>query len=148
MRVKNRDIPALALVLETLQEAKQLEQMRAWQKDRMYSLSQHLTGMPGARNPKGLDDVFAKLSGIETDCAEKVRKHADALEKAQAVLSGIGSQSMRTFVLMKYVMHASDAEIRRVLCMTRREVENARTRIESAKCMAEVSWRERYTLEQ
>ena len=146
--VKNRDIPVLADVLSLMQEVRQIEQRRGWQHERMNRMTQSITGMPGGGGlPQGLDSAFAALDEIDREQGEKCREYARQLRRAQRILDGIVSQSMRSFVVMKYVMGCSNAEIMQELNMTRRGLERARRSIESAGCMAEVQWQERYVVE-
>ncbi len=144
--VRNKDIPLLASTLSIMQEIYQIEQRREWQKDRMLNITQHLTGMPGSRSPRGLDDAFADLSELDYEQEKECRGYARQLRKIQKILNSIESHTMRTFVDMKYVMFVSDAEIRKELNMTRRGFDRARSCIESAPCMAAVKWQERYIL--
>lgn len=143
--VNNVDIPLLADVLCIMQEICQIEQRREWQQGRMFNITQHLTGMPhGGGSPKGFDEAIALLAELDEEHEQRCRDYARQLKEAQKILNGIESQSMRTFVLMKYVMNASDVEIRKELNMTRRGFDRARSCVESASCMAAVKWRERY----
>lgn len=143
--VRNRDIPVLANVLSVMQMVCQIERRRDWQRDRMLNITQHLTGMPGSRGaPKGFDEAFALLSELDEEHEQQCLDYVRQLRAAQKILNGIESVSMRTFVVMKYVMDVSDAEIRRELNMTRTGFNRARRCIESAERMADVVWRERY----
>lgn len=147
VEVQNKDIPLLADVLYVMQEICQIEKRREWQKDRLFSISQHLTGMPGGSGtPKGLDEAFAALSEIDTEHEKKCKDYMRKLRKAQKILNGIESQSMRTFVQMKYVMDLPDTEIRKELNLSKHGFYRARQCIESAPCMAAVKWQERYIL--
>lgn len=146
-KIRNKDIPILTNILCIMQEIRQIEQRREWQQGRLYNISQHLTGMPGGSGtPKGLDDAFAILSEIDEEHNQRIRDYARQLRKAQKILNGISSVSMRTFVTMKYVMNVPDTEIRKELNLTRRGFDRARERIETASCMASVKWQERYIL--
>lgn len=147
--IRNRDIPLLADVFYIMQEICQIEQRRDWQRDRMLNITQHLSGMPGGGGvPKGLDEAFTLLSELDEEHEQHCKEYVEQLRTAQAILNGIGSQSMRTFVIMKYVMNVSDSHIRHELNMTRTGFNRARRCIESAECMASVVWRERYVLAQ
>lgn len=146
--VHNRDIPLLADVLPIMQEICQIEQRRDWQRDRMVNITQHLSGMPGGGGvPKGLDEAFALLSELDEEHEQRCKDYVRQLKAAQKILNGIESRSMRTFVIMKYVMNVRDADIRQELNMTRTGFNRARRCVESADCMAAVKWRERYILE-
>ena len=143
--VNNVDIPLLADVLCIMQDIYQIEQRREWQQDRMFNITQHLTGMPhGGGSPKGFDGAIALLSELDEEHEQRCKDYVRQLKKAQKILNNIESRSMRTFVMMKYIMNAPDVEIRKELNMTRRGFERARRCIESAPCMAAVKWRERY----
>ena len=147
IEVRNRDIPILAEVLSIMQDIKQIERRREWQRERMYSISYHLTGMPGGGgSPKGLDGAFVLLSQIDEEHEQRCRDYAMQVRKADRILQGIESPTMRAIVELKYVWDEPDAEIRRRLHLTRRGLERARRCIEEAPCMAEVKWREKYVL--
>ncbi|MBP3690898.1 MAG: hypothetical protein J6I74_06190, partial [Schwartzia sp.] len=108
---------------------------------------QHLTGTPGGSGmPKGLDEAFALLSEIDDEHKQRCKSYVRQLRKAQKILNGIESHTMRVFVVMKYVMDAPDTEIRKELNMTRRGFERARDSVENAPCMEAVKWQERYIL--
>ena len=89
---------------------------------------------------------FAALSEIDTEHEKKCKDYMRKLRKAQKILNGIESQSMRTFVQMKYVMDLPDTEIRKELNLSKHGFYRARQCIESAPCMAAVKWQERYIL--
>lgn len=145
--IHNRDIPLLADVLPIMQEICQIEQRRDWQRDRMLNITQHLTGMPGGGGvPKGLDEAFALLSELDEEHEQRCKDYVRKLRAAQKILNRIESQSMRTFVIMKYVMNVRDADIRDELNLTRTGFNRARRCVESAERMADVIWRERYIL--
>jgi hypothetical protein len=147
VQVQNKDIPLLSDVLCIMQDVRGIEMRREWQKDRMYNITQHLSGMPGGSGgPKGLDDSFSKLSELETEHEQRCKDYTRQLKRAERILNSIESQSMRTFVMMKYVMDTPDTEIRRELNMSRRGFERARKCIESAPNMSLVKWKERYIL--
>ena len=147
VKVRNRDIPLLSDMPCLMQEIRQIEQRREWQRDRMYNITQHITGMPGSGNRGGgLDESFSLLSEIDAEHECKCREYVSQLRKVQRILYGIESRSMRTFVTLKYIKNLPDAEIRRELGMTRRGFDRARHCIESAPCMAAVKWQERYVL--
>lgn len=148
VKVRNRDIPLLADILYIMQEIRQIEQQRSWQRDRMLNITQHLTGMPrGGGLPKGLDEAFALLSELDDEHEQRCKDYVRQLKTAQKILNGIESRSMRAFVTMKYVMDVPDTEIRRELNLTRTGFNRARRCVESASCMAAVKWRERYILQ-
>ena len=145
--IRNRDIPILSDVFYIMQEICQIEQRRDWQRDRMLNITQHLSGMPGGGGvPKGLDEAFSLLSELDEEHEQRCKDYVRQLKAAQKILNGIECQSMRTFVIMKYVMNVPDSQIRQELNMTRTGFNRARRCIESAERMATVVWRERYVL--
>lgn len=147
--IRNRDIPLLADVLCIMQEICQIERQRDWQRDRMLNITQHLTGMPGGGGqPKGLDEAFAMLSELDEEHEQRCKDYVRQLRAAQKILNGIVSRSMRTFVVMKYIMDVPDSEIRQELNMTRTGFNRARRCVENAKRMSDVKWQERYILSQ
>lgn len=146
--VKNKDIPILAATLSIMKSIEMIEQRRKWQESRLYNITQHLTGMPGSGDPKGLDDAFAALSEIDWEHKKLCKEYVRKLRKIQKILNEIENQSMRTFVTMKYVMNIPDTEIRNELNLSKRGFYRAKESIESASCMAAVKWQERYILAQ
>ena len=145
--VRNRDIPILADVLPIMQEIKLIEQRRNWQRDRMENITQHISGTPGGGGvPKGLDEAFALLSELDEEHERSCKEYVRRIKAAQDALNGIKTESMRTFVIMKYIMNVPDIEIRRELNMSRTDFSRARHCVESAERMSEVKWQDRYTL--
>lgn len=144
--VRNADIPLLSDVFYIMQEVCAVERRRDWQRERMYKITSNASGMPGGGGVRGLDDAFARLAEIDEEHEKSCKEYVATLKKAEEILNGIQSQSMRTFVLMKYVMNAPDVEIRSELNMSRRGFERARRCIEGAENMAAVRWQERFTL--
>lgn len=145
--VRNRDIPLLANVLCVMQEVNATEQRRDWQRERMFKITQYLSGMPGGGGgPRGLDEAFARLAELDEEHEQSCKDYVRQLRMAQHVLDGISSQSMKAFVLMRYVMNMPDVEIRQELNMTRRGFERARRCIEEAESMEAAKWKERFTL--
>ena len=125
VKIRNRDIPLLADIFTIMQDIRQIEERREWQKGRMFNITQHLTGMPGGGGmPKGLDETFALLSEIDDEHKRRCKSYVRQLRKAQKILNGIESHTN----------------------MTRRGFERARDSVENAPCMAAVKWQERYIL--
>lgn len=146
--VNNKDIPTLEQVHSVMAQVTHLEERRAWQQDRMGFISQHLTGMPGGGGtPRGLDEAFARLAEVDDEHADKCKMYVRRLRKAEKILNSIENINMRTFVLMRYVIGASDMDIRKELNMTRRGFERARKCVESAHNMASVKWHDQYIIE-
>lgn len=143
--IRNRDIPLLADILPTMQLVCEAERRLDWQHDRMLSINQHISGMPGGGGlPKGLEDAFCMLEEAGALQEERVKEYICELREAERILNGIPSRAMRTFVVMKYVMDAPDAEIRRELNMTEWGFNRAKKSVEEAENMASVKWLEKY----
>lgn len=135
--VKNKDIILLSRVLYAMQDVSATERKRMWQQDRLWNITQKITGMPGGRGePSGLDRSFAEISAIEeryeTECAEYVEE----LKRAEAILNGISSRTMRTFVTMRYVLGMGNREIMARLNMKRFRYDGLCKLIEDAPDMA------------
>lgn len=148
IEVKNKDIPLLASTLSIMQAICHIEERREWQKDRLYNITQHLTGMPGGNYPRGLDEAFSALSELDDEHKQRCKEYVRQLKKVQKILNSIESQTMRIFVELKYVMDVPDVEIRDNLNMSKHGFYRAKECIESAPCMAAVKWQERYILVQ
>ena len=147
-RVRNRDVPLLARVLYTMQDINATEQKRLWQQDRLWNITAKLTGMPGGHGKvTGLDEAFAEITELEATYEDELKSYNEELRQAETILNSIKSRTMRTFVLMKYVMDIPNNEIMGRLNMKRRTFENACKSIEGAQDMASVIWPERYVLE-
>lgn len=64
IKIRNRDIPVLQDVIYVMQEVRVLEIRRQWQRERMYSITQHLTGMPKQQGEHGgLEAAFYRRGG-------------------------------------------------------------------------------------
>lgn len=145
--VRNRDILVLADISSVMQLVESTERRLEWQHDRMLSIRQHISGMPGGGGlPKGLDDAFAKLAEVGEEYETQLRAYLRQIREAQKILNGIESRSMLAFVTLKYVKHASNAEVMRRMKMTEWGFNRGRRSIEEAQDMQHVKWRERYIL--
>lgn len=147
VRVKNRDIPKLARVLWAIQDVKATERKRMWMQDRLWNITQKITGMPGSGGgPKGLEANFAEISEMEekydAECARFVRE----VQEAEAILLGIESPAMRTFCQLRYVMDMSRTDIMKELNLSRWKYNEICSRIEQAQDMAHVEWSDHYIL--
>ena len=145
--IRNQDIITLSNVLYAMQDVSMTEQKRMWLQDRLFSMSQRITGMPGGGGPKGgMEEKFAIIDELE----EKYTKENDAflqeLHKAEEILNSIKSRKMRTFVMKKYVFGSSNAEIQNDFSLKRRKYEQICKAIEQAPDMAHVKWAEPYML--
>lgn len=146
--VKNKDIPLLARVLGIMQDVVSIENRIEWQRERMYSITSHMNGMPGGKGvPTGLDAALAVIDGLEGTYQEKVRSYMRELRNAEKILNSIPSESMRTFVTMVYVDDLPQEFVKKELNLSRRSFERARAAIENAESMAQVVWRERFIVE-
>lgn len=59
------------------------------------------------------DNVFSELSVIDEEHEKKIRQYVRELKHAERIINGIESQSMRTFVEMKYLLDIPNAVIMR-----------------------------------
>ena len=147
IKVRNRDIPLLSSIFLIMQDVCLLERQREWQKDRMLSITQHLTGMPGGGGlPKGLEETFSKLSEIDAELVSKYQDYVHQLREAQKILNSIENHTIKTFVSMRYIMSIPDARIRQDLNMTRRCFDRACRAVEEAPNMASVKWHDKYVI--
>lgn len=146
--IRNKDCVLLHRVPYIMQDVCRLETRRQWQKDRMFSITAKLTGMPGGSGgvPTGFDAAFAALSELDEEQSQRVIEYCRELKKAERILNTIPSRSMRTFVVMRYIDDLPGAEIIRELNMTEWGYKRACECIEQAEDMAHVKWRERYIL--
>ena len=143
--VNNKDIPILANVLCIMQDVCAIERRREWQRERLYNITSHLTGMPrGGGGGNLFDNVFGELSALDEDHEQKVKQYIRELKRAERIVNGIESHSMRTFVTMKYLLDTPNSTIMRELNMTEWGFNRARRSIEEATDMSHVIWRERY----
>ena len=143
--IKNRDIPILDRVLYVMQAVCSLEKRKEWQQDRMYKITQTVSGMPGGGSqPTGFDAAYAALDELNIEHCEKIRTYRRELKEAEKILNGISSLKMRTFVVMLYVDQLPDIAVRRELNMTEYGFNRARDSIEQAESMEAVKWHERY----
>ena len=134
--VKNKDIILLSRVLYAMQDVSATEQMRMWQQDRLWNITQRLTGMPGGHGqPSGLERSFAEIGEIEERYEKECAAYVKELKRAEEILNGISSRTMRTFVTMRYVLGMSNKEIMARLNMKRHRYESLCRMIEDAPDM-------------
>ena len=146
-QIWNRDINTLASVMYSMQDILRIEEMQQWQQERMTNISARIDGTSGGSGTaKGLDEAFAKLSELDEEYAAMCKSYADTTKAANEILHSITSPSMRSFVILKYMLNMPDIKVRKALNMSRRSLEQAKECIENAACMAEVEWKERYIL--
>lgn len=145
--IRNRDIPLLSRVLYVMQDVCSLETRQEWQRERMFNITQKITGMPGAKGqPNGFDAAYAALDELCDEQKGRIAAYVRELKAAEKIINEIPSRTMRTFVLMMYVDELPAATIQQELNMTRWGFERAREMIEQADCMANVKWREKYVI--
>lgn len=143
--IKNHDIPVLDRVLYVMQAVCSLEKRKEWQRDRMYKITQTVSGMPGGGSqPTGFDAAYAALDGLNAEHQEMIHAYTRELKAAERIINSIPSMTMRTFVVMLYVDHLPDITVRRELNMTEYGFNRARDAIENAENMGAVKWHERY----
>lgn len=146
--VKNRDIPVLANLKYIMVEIQYIEERRLWEYTRVTNITQHLSGMPhGSGNGQKTEDAIIRMMDIEQEHAQKCQEYVSQIKAAKRIINSIQTQSMRTFVNMRYVMGISDVEIRRQIGMSKRGFYRARDAVETAPSMADVRWPEKYILQ-
>lgn len=145
-KVFNRDIPALSEVLPAMELIRRIEERRAWQRERMLNITQHITGMPGGGQKKDYADTMALLGELDEQHERLCREYAETLQRAEDILNAIPCAEMRAFVLLLYVLDAAGSEVQIQLNLSRREFEQARRAVEKAPCMAKVVWPKKFTL--
>lgn len=147
-KIKNRDIPLLSRVRFIMQEVCRTEKRREWQQDRMFSITQKLTGMPGGGGvPKGFDAAFAMLEEADDAHKRNVIEYCRELKAAERIINSIPNLTMRTFVVLFYVDGLTKKQVMAELNMQEWGFRRARESIEQAADMAHVIWRERYIME-
>ena len=141
--VRNRDIPKLMRVRWALMDVEAAERRRDWLQDRLFNITQKITGMPGGgRRIRGIDADLADIEEHEAAYSDMLKKFLLELDEAERILKGIRYPNLRSFVVMKYVMDRSDREIMGRMRLGRRAVEDMRRRVEEAESMADVEWRD------
>ena len=146
--IRNRDIPLLARVNCIMQEICSLEKRCEWQRERMYSITCAINGMPASKGlPKSFDAALEAIDEITQEHREKIASYVHELKAAERIISGISSQTMRTFVRMLYVDHSHPDKVRAALKMTEWAFRRARDCVEQAPDMASVVWKEKYLIE-
>lgn len=147
--IRNADIKILMDLVPIRQELKRLEEQCSFRRDTMFSISAHLSGMPKAKGTThGIDDMLARLSETETRYRETMEDYLEAEKAAERVLNSIESVQMRSFVAMAYMQNKAKREIMDALMLTEHGYRKAREAIESAECMRDVVWREKYYCEE
>jgi len=147
-RIRNRDIPLLCRVPYIMQDVCTTENRREWQRDRMFSITQRLTGMPGGGSvPKGYEAAFAALEELDDAHRKKVLEYCRELKAAERIVNSIPSPTMRTFVVLFYVTGLTPKQVMTELNMSDWGFRRARKSIEMARDMEHVIWRERYYLD-
>ena len=142
-RAKNRNIPLLEGILPTMQLAKEAETRLEWQQEMLTRLSQHLSGMPGGSAlPKGLEDAFARLEESGETLEKHLRKYNRDFRASEKILNAISDKTLRAFVVMKYIIGASDTEIRRELGISEYTLNRMKNKVESAETMDKIVWPE------
>lgn len=147
IRVKNRDVITLARVPGAMADVKTAEKRRLWMQDRLWNITQKITGMPSGHGAAGgLEGRFAEISEMEEIYREKLDESLKALKEAEVIVNAIRSPGMRTFVVMRYMLDMSRREIMRELNIKRWKYMELCNRIEEAQDMAHVNWPEHYIL--
>ena len=144
--IRNQDIITLSNVLYAMQDVSMTEQKRMWLQERLFSMSQRITGMPGGGPKSGMEDKFAIIDELEEKYTKENEAFLRELHRAEEILNSIRNRKMRTFVMKKYVFGGSNAEIQKDFNMKRRKYEQVCKAIEQAPDMAHVKWDEAYML--
>lgn len=143
--VRNRDIPKLTAVLYTMQDVQTTERRRMWMQDRLFSVTQRITGMPGGHGePTGYEANFAAICEMEERYDAELTGYMNQLREAEGILNGIQNQKARTFVEMKYLMGFGRKAILNELNLKRWQYERMSEAVEQAESMGDVVWEERY----
>lgn len=146
--IKNRDIPVLSRVFYTMQEIVSIEQRCAWQRDRIFSITQNLSGMPrGGGNKGGIDNALVAIETLQERQRLMMCTYVRELRKVEHILNSIESLSMRAFVTLMYVDQLPHISVRGELGMTEYGFNRARDAVESAVSMQHVVWREKFIVE-
>lgn len=146
--INNTDIIMLNNIWCTMCDITNLEERRAWQEGRLYHITQQISNGHGGGSPKGMDETFAELAGLDAEHEEACKIYVADMQEAQKILDNIKNPKMKTFVVMMYVMNRPYSEIRQELNMTRRSFDAAKKAVEEAPCMKEVKWKEKYVLKE
>lgn len=147
--INNTDIIALNNVWCTMRDITNLEERRRWQEGRLYHITQQISnGSGGSGSPKGMDETFAELAGLDAEHEEACMVYVADMREAQKILDNIKNPKMKTFVTMMYVMNRPYSEVRKELNMTRRSFEAAKKAVEEASSMKHVDWKEKYVLKE
>ncbi|MBQ9252260.1 MAG: hypothetical protein IJ188_06470 [Clostridia bacterium] len=145
--VKNRDIPKLTRMLYAVQDVSAAEQKRMWQQDRLWNMTQRITGMPGGGGTvKGLEEDLAAIEEIEGKYETERKGYIEELLEAEEILNGIPYPKMRTFVTMKYMLGMNRKDIMERLNMKKWAYADCCARIEQAEDMKHVNWDEKYVV--
>ena len=146
--IKNRDILLLSRVLYIMQDVSSLEKRRVWQRERLFNVTQNITGRPGGKGPaSGFDAVYVAIEGLNEEHRAQLIEYTKELEEAERIINSIQSRTMRTFVIMMYVDALPPEKVREELNMTEWAFRKARDCVEKAPDMQSVAWPERYILE-
>jgi len=147
--IKNRDIPLLSRVLYAMQDVCSLENRSMWQRERLFHMTQTITGMPSGKGPaSGFDAVYVAIDGLNEECREQLITYTKELEEVERIINGIQSRTMRTFVIMMYVDALPPEKVREELNMTEWNFRKARDSVEKAPNMRSVVWHEKYITEE
>lgn len=142
--VRNRDVVALKNVKSLMSQIESIERRIKWQRERMQNITQHLSWTHGGGAVVGMDDAFEKLSEMEESHKELIAQYAKEMRRAEGILSGIESMSMRAFVNLTYLEMMGAAQVRERLGMSEYGYKRARRAIETAQDMRQVKWHEKY----
>lgn len=132
----NLDIPKLTRVRYVMHDSEELEKQIAWQRERLYNISQRYSGMPHGGAPKGMDDIFGEIEELEAEQRAKLREYTQVYREADRIISSIHDDELRLFATLAYIKQLPGATIRRIMHINEKKLRYMRECIEMAKCMA------------
>ena len=145
VKVKNKDVLLLARVLYTMQDVSSMEHLRLWQQDRLWNITQKITGMPGGHGESsGLEKHFSEIAEMEEQYTEACAEYVRELKRAEEILNSIESRTMRSFVLARYVLGMQNSKIMAQLSIRNDRFDYLCRLIENAPDMekAATAWKE------
>lgn len=139
--IRNCDIAKISRVLYTMQDVAATEKKREWLQDRLFAITQKITGMPGGRGgSKGLEASFEAIAEAEERYRAEIARWEAELNEAERIINAIRDGEGRTFVTMRYLMHMGRNEIMTGLNIKRWRFRELCEKVEQAGSMSEIVW--------
>lgn len=138
--MNNRDLGPMLEIFDIVQNVRSLQRRRDFEQEQMYSITQHLTGMPGGGKSTGYDERLGKIEELSEEHLRAYEEYAKRIRGVERALNGIEDEKMRAFVQMFYIDRIGASEIRKELEMGERWFLAARKAIETAEDMKSVKW--------